>query len=389
MGLRCLLGHDFDEPEVEREREEGDSEVVTTVREVKTCSRCGETQIVSENTEVTTMERLTEAATADGSAHERGKPRTGASPESQGATSPRAEDETTAGDGTTAVGSGGTGFTPTDGADEEYSAPTDGEDAEIIDAGPNDGAGATAEAPSDGATDESSSTGRTDAAPAGSDAGSTAEDEDAEVIGGGESGTWPDERASGASTERGTGVEDGAGSGADPEGKPAPDDGVILDDDGEAASPERERGAWPERNMEDESTAEPTPWPEQQREDEGWNATVSEADDDEETGVAFGGGLTPEATDESAAEEDVEFVEAPDRDAEAVDDRPDEGETDEFAGSGITREDGTELQTVGGNVETEYYCPECRMTRAAEGNSMRAGDICPECKRGYVNERAR
>ena len=65
MGLRCLLGHDFDEPELQREREEEGDEVVTTVREVKTCARCGETQIVSENTEVTTMQQLADEAAAN------------------------------------------------------------------------------------------------------------------------------------------------------------------------------------------------------------------------------------------------------------------------------------------------------------------------------------
>src|SRR6056297_688033 len=68
MGLRCLLGHDFGEPELQREREEDGDEVVTTVKEVKTCARCGETQIVSENTEVTTMEQLADEAAADAAA---------------------------------------------------------------------------------------------------------------------------------------------------------------------------------------------------------------------------------------------------------------------------------------------------------------------------------
>lgn len=66
MGLRCLLGHDFGEPELRREREEDGNEVVTTVTEVKTCARCGETQVVSENTEVTTMKQLTDEATVVG-----------------------------------------------------------------------------------------------------------------------------------------------------------------------------------------------------------------------------------------------------------------------------------------------------------------------------------
>jgi hypothetical protein len=57
MSFKCsLLGHRFDETTVERDRQEDGSEVVTTITELETCSRCGETRVVSENKEVTTME---------------------------------------------------------------------------------------------------------------------------------------------------------------------------------------------------------------------------------------------------------------------------------------------------------------------------------------------
>jgi len=52
MGLRCLLGHEYANREVEREREERGDEVVVTYRTVETCDRCGERRIVSENKEV-------------------------------------------------------------------------------------------------------------------------------------------------------------------------------------------------------------------------------------------------------------------------------------------------------------------------------------------------
>ena len=56
MGIKCsLFGHDFGETTVERDREEQGNEVVSTIREVETCRRCGETRVVSENTEVTTI----------------------------------------------------------------------------------------------------------------------------------------------------------------------------------------------------------------------------------------------------------------------------------------------------------------------------------------------
>ena len=57
MSLKCsVFGHVFGDPEVEREREEQGDEVVITVREVRTCSRCGTERVVSENKEVTTLE---------------------------------------------------------------------------------------------------------------------------------------------------------------------------------------------------------------------------------------------------------------------------------------------------------------------------------------------
>lgn len=55
MSIKCsLLGHRFDERDVERDREENGSEVVVTITELESCSRCGEQRVVSENTEVTT-----------------------------------------------------------------------------------------------------------------------------------------------------------------------------------------------------------------------------------------------------------------------------------------------------------------------------------------------
>ena len=57
MSLKCsLFGHAFDDGEVEREREEQGSEVVITIRETETCTRCDTERVVSENKEVTTLE---------------------------------------------------------------------------------------------------------------------------------------------------------------------------------------------------------------------------------------------------------------------------------------------------------------------------------------------
>ncbi|MDL0137610.1 hypothetical protein PNQ20_12210, partial [Halobacterium salinarum] len=53
MGIRCsLLGHDYGESFVERDREERGNEVVVTERELRECQRCGSEHVTSENTEV-------------------------------------------------------------------------------------------------------------------------------------------------------------------------------------------------------------------------------------------------------------------------------------------------------------------------------------------------
>jgi hypothetical protein len=56
MGLKCsILGHSFEPTGTETERQEQGSEVVTVVRELEECTRCGEERVVSETTEVTAV----------------------------------------------------------------------------------------------------------------------------------------------------------------------------------------------------------------------------------------------------------------------------------------------------------------------------------------------
>lgn len=67
MSIKCsLLGHSFDETSVERDRQEDGSEVVITITELETCSRCDETRVVSENKEVTTLETPDDPDSAEG-----------------------------------------------------------------------------------------------------------------------------------------------------------------------------------------------------------------------------------------------------------------------------------------------------------------------------------
>lgn len=57
MSFKCsVFGHDFGPTETVREQHQDGNEVVTTVREIKTCSRCDKVRTVTENTEVTRVD---------------------------------------------------------------------------------------------------------------------------------------------------------------------------------------------------------------------------------------------------------------------------------------------------------------------------------------------
>ena len=173
MGLRCsLLGHDYGDSEVEREREEQGSEVVVTIREEQTCSRCGKTKLVSENKEVTSL-----------------------------ATHGDPDDDGSGGFASSAAQGESDVPGADDGAGEEPSLPdeADGHDAEIIDGGPDeDVPAATREAATvtdDGADDDGGG-GEGDAVEP-----ETAPDDDAVILdetdddrstGGRQRGEWPE-----------------------------------------------------------------------------------------------------------------------------------------------------------------------------------------------------
>ena len=359
MGLRCLLGHDFDEPELQREREEDGDEVVTTVREVKTCARCGETQVVSENTEVTTMQQLAdEAAASRAGESDPGGP---AGP----ATTPDAAEEPASAAGRA---------DPDDAAqesvtlDEEPGAGAD--DAVILD----DAADADDGGP--GATPGDAGASAVDDSPETVESG--ASEEDAELLDAGDGAAPGGEAEAGGGAGAGEAPATDAASDDEPDAET--DDGVILDADDDESAGDRERGAWPEVDEADADGDGAAAWPDHGGEDEGFSAEVGEGGD---AGVEFGGGLAPEAAEREEADGETEYVEAPDESESVAFD------ADGESGTGITRSESPELQTAGADDPTEYYCPECGMVRASDGSSMRAGDICPECKRGYVDERRR
>lgn len=163
------------------------------------------------------------------------------------------------------------------------------------------------------------------------------------------------------------------------------DDGVILPDEGEA-SEGRGRGEWPDRDEEAEAEAEdepsegPTPWPEVEGEDEGYAAEPSEGGAAE--GVDFSGGLTPEASAAPADPDAGATASEADDVVEAAGDR---------GSSGIRRARPSPEPTGPqreADPDAEFYCPECEYTAASDGSSLRPGDICPECRLGYLTERS-
>lgn len=153
------------------------------------------------------------------------------------------------------------------------------------------------------------------------------------------------------------------------------DEGIILDGDDD-----RTAGEWPPvEEAPDEETDEdtpwpapetvetedepdreepPGPWPDVEGEDEGFDAATVENDPD------IGGQViesVPDEPTEEVEETDAGFFRAGEIDSP---DTPDEG-----------------------NVHTEFFCPRCEWSARSLTSSVRRGDICPECRTGYIAER--
>lgn len=314
MAIRCsILGHDFGEAEVEREREEDGNEVVETVREVQTCSRCGKEKLLSENTNVTSLGR------------------------------PGDDREGDAGDADVAI----------DASDGTVGVASDDEDG-------------NAAADTVTATDAATEDGEVSSPDDGSSPGSDEVANDAEII-----EETADETAA-AEEARGDTAADVV---AEAESEPAPenDDAVILDEDTEPDR-DREPGEWPDADDTGDpvgAESDPSAWPDQEGEDEGYDATLDEGDAEVDFG---GGGLTPDVDGVADSGEEVVGSDQP------------TGET------GITSAGAALAPDAPANTDsadTEFACPECGYTVPATRSSLRAGDICPECRHGYIAERER
>lgn len=263
MGLKCsVLGHKYGDATVERDREEQGSEVVITIREIETCSRCDEERIVSENKEVTTLATPDEPVDAE----------------------------------------------QTDDVDEGSIDADDDAVADVADE-------ADDVAADDGATDdvaESDETSVDESPPV--DATEGAEILEAEADDSVNDESVADDELADPS------IEDAGFGGDAVEEEPVEEDAVIIDEDDQEADEREGR--------------EPGAWPEEPDDGSGDDWTPSDALDEE----------TP--------------ITAPDAGTEN--------------NSAVTIPDG------------QFRCPECGYTTLVEDSSLRAGDFCPDCRKGSL-----
>jgi hypothetical protein len=357
MGLKCrLLGHEYGDPEIEREREENGDEVVVSIRELQVCARCGKEMVVSENKEVTSIRTPEEVgldddgATGSPAAASETQPAAATDADRTPADSPRTD--------RTPADSARTGRTPT-----ETNAPAES------DAGPH-----IQQAEPDVAAEEGGAT-ADEAAEDDFEPPQDPNEDDAVILD--DEGTerddtqWPEETETDPSeaAEHSAALEDELGSEEE-----VTDDAEFIDADEDAATAvdtadtdaetgDRGHGEWPAREDYDTEGSDTSVWPEHESDDEGFDAQPS---DGEPADVSFGGGLTPEMNGH-AARATEEYVSSDD---------------------GFTRaEEQGELETNVPDDRVEFYCPNCDHARTAGASSMRAGDICPKCKQGYIAER--
>lgn len=341
MGLKCLLGHDFADPEIEREQREDGNEVVVTLREVQTCRRCGEQRIVSENKEVTSVEQLSAAAEGEtvpssAQAHatdetdDRRKPTAGRIEDSTPETIDDDGGRTPGGKSDAEPEGVGSAIDRAPGDESRVEPPGETEpgereypedDAEILTSGPEDDPDPSQDAPA------------------------VSEPQDVPAVSEAEPSRTDSPEPAGGDDPKATIDDDPA------DDAPQEDDGIVLSPSG--TEPDRAPGEWPEHEPRGEiESGTQTPWPEQQPHEE---------PDEETDAEPVGEGDTAVGDADRIADEDVDFTRV---------------------GAVIPPGESTD------DVPTEFFCPECGIAQRAGQSSMRSGDICPECKRGYIAERA-
>jgi hypothetical protein len=108
-----------------------------------------------------------------------------------------------------------------------------------------------------------------------------------------------------------------------------------------------------------------------------------------------------ESDDETAATDDEAWPDAPatDEDDGFDAETPTASADDGGAAWPTAREDGAERDSNGTRFvrpasggddaegETEFHCPNCGGAHPAASSSLRPGDVCPDCRKGYLAER--
>jgi len=153
MGIKCsLLGHSFSGSKVEEEREEQGSEVLTTVKEIETCDRCGTERVVSENKEVTSLAGgdTEEPASEDGPAERTADDGVEETPNGPASSSPTPDIDAAEDDAELIGEAEDDGPATGDSTDEPASEPTTGQSTETV-AGAADDAEGSVDAADDGA----------------------------------------------------------------------------------------------------------------------------------------------------------------------------------------------------------------------------------------------
>jgi hypothetical protein len=413
MAIRCsIVGCEYDDTHIEREEERRGEEVILTVREFKECARCGNTELISENTGVTSAPRPeteddadAEEASDEGTV-EHDEPTTGGEDATEPAepTTPTTSDSGSGTDDAVILDDGpGTGGATPDPERGRPAAP-DPEPATPESTAETDATGTVANGgsePAEPATPEA------DAGPPADDADEQVTDDAVFIDDTGDrtggldeaasmddeptiaSGTtdaeeeYPEDDAvilesSGSDARSGTGVGVGDNASSESAGGgdwPEYDDHrgtrtggeTPTTDAGQSRETGRQRSTGETRSTGTETGTTDSDWPDVGDADQGWDASPDTENVAEDVDFS---GLTPEADGGGAV----------------TTERP-------LSGSSEAVEAGTEPGRDAGRGETTrsraggLHCTGCGNAVDRDSSPHRAGDVCPDCSREYLTER--
>ena len=414
MGLRCsLLGHAYGEPVTERDRERRGDEAVVTTRKIRTCRRCGAETVLSENTEV----RYLGGSAAEGGAgspatksptESKSEPEPTAEPKSEPEPTAKLESEPEPTSDTDSTGSQPDVADLVERAEAESSPPglrdeTEGDVSEPVETHESETAASQAPESPEPEPETEADKGiilddSTDEEPAARDRSDQSRTEKpplepTEPAESAEGGTEPAESAEGGSES----AEPAAGAhesepAAGENGPAEPPQGVDAIDDiedlSESAPSDPTRSAPDSAGAKSadgtDSTAEPGSMSGQGSEQPDTSTAATDADSETQTDP-WKERLPAEDTKDSADEppewDDPAFQfglqdESGPSTAESTD-------AVQRGPSGIKSEGPLEVDSEPDSPTQSLVCPECGFSESSH-SSLRAGDICPECHRGYL-----